>query len=158
MSSGNLKEKTSSLVRITPVETDQNHKDKFGKKTPVTRQWQPDKTGRFFRTNLSTGQLKPILEKAKVKLENLLLKEEGDFIVYRYKSRPLIELNVKNGQFYSLASEIEAYGREAVQHQAHMVLDILKQSGFSGAMKGREVYPSSARQLLGQLKTYKQDS
>lgn len=157
MSSGNLKEKTSSPVRITPVETDQNHKDKFGKKTPVTRQWQPDKTGRFFRTNLSIVQLKPVLEKAKVKLENLLLKEEGDVIVYRYKSRPLIELNVKNGQFYSLASEIDAYGKEAVQHQAHMVLDILKQSGFSGAMKGREVYPSSARQLLGQLKTYKQD-
>ncbi len=158
MSSGNLKEKTSSLVRITPVETDPNHKDKFGKKRPMTRQWQPDKTGRFFPANLSVAQLKPILEKAKVKLENVLLKDEGDFIVYRYKGRPLIELNVKNGQFYSLASEIDEYGREAVQQQAHIVLDVLKTYGFSGAMRGREVFASSARQLLGRLETYKQGS
>jgi len=158
MASSNLKEKTSSLVRIAPVETDLNHKDKFGKKRLMTRRWQPDKTGRFFPANLSTTQLKPILEKAKVKVENLLLKDEGDFIVYRYKGRPLIELNVKNGQFYSLAGEIEEYGKEAVQQQAHIVLDILRQYGFSGAVREREVFPSSARQLLGQLKTYKQDS
>ena len=119
-------------------------------------QWQPDKTERFFPANLSTTQLKPILEKAKVKVEHLLLKDAGDFIVYRCKGRPLIALSVKNGQFNSLAGEIEEYGKEAVQQQAHIVLDILKQFGFSGAVRGREVFPSSARQLLGQLKTYKQ--
>lgn len=52
MASSNLKEKkASSLVRIVPVEIDRNHKDKFGKKRLMTRQWQPDKTGRFFPAN-----------------------------------------------------------------------------------------------------------
>ncbi len=158
MSSGNVKDKTGNCVRIAPVETDHNHKDKFGKKRVMTRQWRPDKFGRFFSASLSVVQLKPILEKAKVKLENLSLKDEGDCIVYQYKGRPLIELNRKNGQFYSLASEIKEFGKEAVQQQAHIVLNILKEYGLSGATRGREVFATSVRQLLGRLETYKRDS
>jgi len=158
MSSINLSEKTGGFVRIVPMETNPNHKDKYGKKTTVKRQWQSDKKGRFFFNNLSTTQLKVILSKSKVKMENLLLEDEGHLIVYRYKCRPLIELNLQNGQFYSFKSEIEEYGKEAVQQQAHIVLEILKQNGFSAAVHGKEIYPTSVRQLLGQLKTYKQDS
>ncbi|MFA5366003.1 MAG: hypothetical protein WC325_12540, partial [Candidatus Bathyarchaeia archaeon] len=60
--------------------------------------------------------------------------------------------------FYSPASEIEAFGKEAVQQQAHIVLNILKEYGLSGAMRGREVFATSVRQLLGRLETYKQGS
>jgi len=42
------------------------------------------KAGRFFGANVSVEKLKPLLEKAKVKLEKVTLKEEGDFLVYGY--------------------------------------------------------------------------
>ena len=155
MSGGNLKsqKKELGLVKIVPVETDRNDKAK----KLMRRHWQPDKFGRFFPATLSIEQLKPVLIKERVKLENLFLKEEGDSIVYRYKGRPLLRLNRVDGQFYSLPSEIEEYGEESVNHQAHMVMDMLKSSGLSKVVTGKPVFTSSARQLLGQLKTYKTD-
>lgn len=150
-------EQSKHLVRILPVETDRTHKAKDGKERLMQRQWASDKSGRFFPANLSAEQFKQILEKTRVKLENLLLKAEGDFIVYRYKGRPLIRLNLRDGQFYSPASVVEEYGKELVQQQAHIVLDKLRECKFSNAVIGKAVYPSSARQVLNQLKTYNQD-
>jgi hypothetical protein len=162
MESGNLKAKknqpNAKLVRILPVETNENHEDKSGEKRVIHREWQPGRSGRYFPANLSAEKLKPILAKARVKVENVLLKDEGEFIVYRYKGRPLIRLNLKDGQFYSPVSEIEECGRDSVQHQAHIVLDVLKKSGFSNASMGRQVFQSSTRQVLSKLKTYTQDS
>ncbi len=162
MESGNLQAKKSEnesrLTRFVPMETDSNYKDKYGKKMLMQRLWQPDKAGRYFLSSLSSEKLKPILAKARVKLENLLLKDEGDFIAYMYKGRPLIKLNLKDGQFYAPASEFEVYGKEAVQQQAHIVLDVLKQNGFSNAVIGKPVFPASARQVLGKLKTYSKNS
>jgi hypothetical protein len=158
MTDGNLKpqkkEAVSKLVRVVPVETYRNEKER----RLVQRQWQQDKFGRFFPVTLSIDQLKPILVKARVKMEKLSLKEEDDSIVYHYKGRPMLKLNRKDGQFYSLPSEIEEYGEEAVQHQAHIVLDMLKTSGLSKAGTGKSVVTSSARQILGQLRTYKKES
>jgi len=51
-------------------------------------------------------QLKSALIKAKVKLENVLLQDERDFICYRYHGKPLLKLNLNNGQFYASKSEI----------------------------------------------------
>ncbi len=124
----------------------------------MQRHWQPDKFGRFFPETLTIIQLKPILVKERVKLENLLLKEEGESIIYQYKGRPLLKLNRADGQFYSLRSEVEKYGEESVNHQAHIVVDMLKTSGLSKAVNSKPVVTSSARQLLGQLKSYKKDS
>jgi hypothetical protein len=158
MESGNVKakkpENDSRLTRFVPMETDINYRDKFGKKMLMQRLWQPDKTGRYFQPNLTSEKLKPVLAKARVKLENLELKDEGDFIVYSYKTRPLIKLNLKEGQFYSPFSECETYGKEAVQHQAHIVMDILKTNGLSNAVIGKPTFPSSARNVLSKLKTY----
>ncbi len=155
MGSSDLKpqKKELGLVKIVPVETDRNDKEK----KLTRRQWQPDKFGRFFPATLSIAQLIPILDKERVKLENLMLKEEGASIIYRYKGRPLLKLNRGDGQFYSLSSEIEEYGEESVQHQAHIVMNMLKTSGLSKAAIGKPVFTSSARQLLGQLRTYKKD-
>ena len=144
MESGNLKAKRNQpdvkLVRILPVETNDNREGKVGEKRVIHREWQPDRSGRYFPANLTAEKLKPILAKARVKVENVLLKDEGEFIVYRYKGRSLIRLNLKDGQFYSPASEIEECGRDSVQHQAHIVLDVLKKSGFSNATIGRQVF------------------
>jgi hypothetical protein len=65
----NKKEKESVLVRILPVETNITQPDKFGKKGLMHRPWQTDKSGRFFPSNLTAEGLKPILAKARVKLE-----------------------------------------------------------------------------------------
>jgi hypothetical protein len=155
--SGNLKtqkkEFVNKIVKVVPVETERNDKEKKF----VKRQWQPDKFGRFFPVNLSIEQMKPVLIQARVKMEKLSLKNEEDSIVYHYKGRPMLRLNLKDGQFYSLTSEIEEYGEEAVQHQAHIIMDMLKTSGLSKAGTGKSVVTSSARQVLGQLRTYKKE-
>ena len=141
------------VVRIVPIEIERDNK----RKIVFTRQWQTDKAGRFFGVNVSVEKLKPLLAKVKVKLEKVTLKEDGDFLVYGYSGKPLIELNRKDGQFYSSASEFEAYGKEAVSQQAHIVLNLLKANGFSNATTGKPVYPSSARQVLGKLRTYQSE-
>jgi hypothetical protein len=146
--------KDGSLVRIVPIEVDKESKDKLGEKRVMNRHWQADKLGRFFVTNLNLQQLKTSLIKARVKMENLLLKEENGVIVYMYKGRPMIRLNIKEGQFYTSAATVEEFGKEAVQHQAHIVLDILKTNGLSHAQRGKETFQSNARQLLSHLKTY----
>ncbi len=146
------------VTRIVPIQLDLEDKGKSGEKRASYRQWQPDRSGRYFPASLSAEKLKPILAKAKVKVENVWLKDEGDFIIYKYKGRPLIQLYLKDGQFYSPASEIEEHGRNLVQHQAHIVVDVLKKSGLSNAAIGKQVFQSSARQVLSKLKTYSKDS
>jgi hypothetical protein len=148
---------TQKLVRIVPVETNREHKDALGEKKVMQREWQPDKFGRFFPDNLAIEKIKPVLVKARVKMEFLFLQKDGDFLVYQYKGRPLIKLNLKDGHFYAPAAEIEEFTREGVQQQAHMLLDNLKKANLTGAVIGKPVYPSSARQVLGQLKTYKKE-
>jgi hypothetical protein len=143
------------LVRVFPAETQFDPKDKSGRKVLMQRCWEADKFGRFFPSTLTTQQLLDAVAKTKVKLPNLEILEESDFIVYQYKGRPLISLNRKDGQFCCAASDIEEFGREAVQHQAHIVVNILKTHGLSGAVIGKPVYSSSARNVLGGLKTYK---
>jgi hypothetical protein len=154
ISKGQKELKDDTLVRIVPLEVDKESKDKLGEKRVMNRHWQADKLGRFFTTNLNLQQLKSSLIKARVKMENLLLKEENEVIVYMYKGRPMIRLNIKDGQFYTSAAVVEEFGKESVQHQAHIVLDILKTNGLSHAQRGKETYQSNARQLLSNLKTY----
>jgi hypothetical protein len=149
-------EKPSTLVKITPVETEKDCKDKFGEKRQMNRHWQPDKSGRLFNSNVSAQQLRLVLAKTKVKVENVTLKDEDNFLIYMYKGRPQIKLNTKEGQFYAPTSVVEEFGKEAVQQQAHIVLDILKNHGLSNANRGKETFQANARQLLGQLKTYKE--
>ena len=150
-----MKDETK-LVRIVPVETDREHKDASGEKRLAQRHWQPDRFGRFFPSTLTVEQIKPVLSQARVKMENLVLQKQGDFIIYQYKGRPKIELNLKDGLFYAHSSEIEVFTREAVEHQAHMLLDNLKKAGLSGAVVGKTVFGTSARQVLGHLKSYKE--
>jgi hypothetical protein len=151
---GSVKTEVKS-IRIIPAEIETDPKDKSGKKILMQRQWQADKFGRFFLANVSAEEIRKILGKTQVKVENLFLKDEGDSVVYKYKGRPMIKLNKKDGLVYSPTSEIEAHGKEAVQHQAHIVLNMLKKYGFSNATMGKPVCSSSARNLLGNLKTYK---
>jgi hypothetical protein len=151
------KEGAPKLVRILPVETQTDPKDKTGQRILMQRHWQADKMGRFFAANLSPTQLKPALVKARVKLEKLSLKEDGDCLVYQYKGRPLIMLNRKDGLFYSLPSELTQFGQAAVEHQAHIVLELLKQNGLSNATAGRAVQMSSDRAVLSQLRSYQKD-
>jgi hypothetical protein len=142
------------LVRVTPVETDKTKENKSGKEQLTHIPWNSDGQGRFFLPTVSAEPLKPALAKARVKLDNVSLKDEGDFLTYRYKARPLIKLNRKDGQFYSTPSEIQEFGKENVEQQAHIVLDILKKSELSNATRGKTSVTSSARQVLSKLKTY----
>ncbi len=151
----NTSDKISKLVRIVPIQTERDHKNSSGDKRLMQRQWQPDKFGRYFPSTLTIEQIKPVLTKARVKMENLTLCKDLESIIYHYKGRPEIKLNLKDGQFYTPSSEIENYGKEAVQQQAHMLLENLKQANLSGAVIGKPNFPASARQVLGQLKTYK---
>jgi hypothetical protein len=146
-----MEEQDKHLFRIVPVETDRTQKD-----TVTQRQWTADRSGRFFPANLSVEQMKQALANGRVKTENLLLKVDGDCIVYRYKGRPLIRLNLKDGQFYAPASVLEEYGKELVQHQANIVVEKLREGRLSGAAPGKTVHASSARDLLSKLKTYKE--
>jgi hypothetical protein len=146
-----IEEQDKHLLRIIPVETDRTQKD-----TVTQRQWAADRSGRFFPANLSVDQMKQALLKGKVKTENLLLKVDSDYIVYRYKGRPLIRLNLKDGQFYAPASVLEEYGKELVQHQANIVVEKLREDRLSGAAPGKIVHASSARDVLSKLKTYKE--
>ena len=50
----------------------------------------------------------------------------------------MIKLNVKDGQFYAPTSVVEQFGKEVVQHQAHIV-DILKPTD-SHAIRGKETF------------------
>jgi hypothetical protein len=152
-----VEEKVNRLVRISPVETDRTHKDKDGKLQTMQRLWMPDRSGRYFPPGLSVDQLKQILSKTRVKVENVLLKAEGDFIIYQYQGRPLIRLNLKDGQFYSPISVVEEHGKDLVQQQAHIVLDKLKETKLSNATMGKASSSSSARQILNKLKTYGKD-
>jgi hypothetical protein len=151
----NTSDKLNKLIRIAPIQTDREHRDSAGVKKVMQRHWQPDKFGRYFPATLTTEQIKPILTKARVKMENLHICNDSDSITYHYKGRPEIRLNLKDGQFYAHSSDIEAQGKEAVQQQAHMLLENLKQANLSGAVIGKPNFPPSARQVLDQLKTYK---
>jgi len=62
-----------------------------------------------------------------------VLQDERAFICYRYHGRPLVKLNLNNGQFYASKAEIYIFGKGAVQNQANIILDIIKQDGFSVA-------------------------
>ncbi len=141
-------------VRIIPTET---KRDTRGNVLFV-REWETDKSARFFSANISSEKLKSLLAKARVKLEKVNLAEEGDFMIYGYAGKPSVKLNRRDGQFYSLASEMETFGKELVQQQAHIVLNLLKISGLSNALEGKPVYASSARQVLGKLRTYQSHS
>ena len=144
-------EQDKHLTRITPLETDRTQKDAV-----TQREWSADRQGRFFPANLTTEQLKQALIKGRVKTENLLLKTDAEYIIYRYKGRPLIRLNLKDGQFYAPLSVVEAYGKETVQQQAHIITEKLKDSRLSSAAPGKTVHANSARDVLSKLKTYKE--
>jgi hypothetical protein len=141
-------------VRIIPTETKRETKGNV----LYIREWEADKSARFFSAIISSEKLKSIFAKARVKLEKVTLGEEGDFVVYGYAGKPSVKLNRRDGQFYSLTSEIETFGKELVQQQAHIVLNLLKTNGLSNALEGKPVYVSSARQVLGKLRTYQSHS
>jgi len=147
----------TKLVRIVPIETDRQHKDSSGEKRLMQRHWQPDRFGRFFPDTLKVEQIKTVLVQARVRMENLFLQKQGDFIIYQYKGRPQLRLNLGDGLFYALSSDVETYGQESVEQQAHMLLLNLKNGGLSYAVIGRTVYGSSVREVLGHLKTYKKE-
>ncbi len=151
-SKAKTQEQETHLVRTIPVETDRTGKE------ITQRTWTADKQGRFFPTNLTMEQLRQALAKTKVKMENVLLKADGEFLVYRYKGRPLIRLCLKDGQFYAPASVVEEFGKELVQHQAHMVLEKLRECRLSNAVVGKAVAVSSARDVLSKLKSYSKDA
>ncbi|NLE05348.1 MAG: hypothetical protein GX638_11195 [Crenarchaeota archaeon] len=69
----------------------------------------------------------------------------------------MIKLGIKDGQFYTFASIIGLFGKEAVEHQAHIILDILKTNKLSNAQRGKETYQTNARQTLNQLKSYNKE-
>jgi hypothetical protein len=138
------------LKRIIPVHTDRNKKTK----NIILSRWQADKFGRFFSSDLSAEKLKPILLRERVKLQNLFLKEEDEYLVYKYKDRPMLTLNRNDGQFYSPYLEIEQYGLESVQNQAHIIMEMLKKAAQTAAKIERINTNSSAKALLNQLKTY----
>ncbi len=144
----------SKAVKIYPAEVEFDPKDKAHRKVLAIHNWTADKFGHFFPATLTQKQLLDVISKTALKLPNLTLKEESGFLSYHYKGRPILMLNLKEGQFYSPASEVEAYGKEAVQHQAHIVVDMLKHAGLSTAVKGKEVAQANTRQLLSHLKSY----
>jgi hypothetical protein len=149
------KQAHDKLVRIYPSEVQFDPKDKLNRKVISEKRWETDKFGRFFNSPISIMQIYDVVAKTKVKLQNLVLSEKGDLIVYQYKGRPMISLNRTDGQFYAAASDIELVGKSAVEHQAHIILEILKTHGLSAAVIGKSVHSPSARNLLGNLKTYK---
>ncbi|MCW4005483.1 MAG: hypothetical protein NWF04_02630 [Candidatus Bathyarchaeota archaeon] len=150
-----MDEQSNRQVRVFPVETRRGCKDKSGNKITLTRQWQPDRTGRFFPNNLSVTQLKTALAKSKVKTENVQLTTQDNCIVYRYTGRPLILFNLKNGHFYTLTTELDTHGKEALQQQAHILTNILKQNKLTNATQTGTTPKTNARKTLNQLKTYK---
>lgn len=156
MSIKEINSASQSFVRVLPLEVIVDSAGKAGGKRTLTRQWQADKSGRFF-SNLSVEQLEAALNKAKVKLENVSLSSETCFICYRYKGKPLIKLNLSNGQFYALKAEIDLFGKETVQNQANMLLSVLRQNGFSTATKRPEFSGANSRQILKQLETYQKE-
>ncbi len=142
--------KRDKIVRIIPTEIGKDEKGR----TLFTRQWQADKASRYFGFDVSVENLKPLLAKARVKLEKVSFQEEGDLLIYGYAGRPLLMLCRKDGLFYSPASEVETYGEGAVQHQAHIFLNLLKANGMTKATQGKALHSLSVRQVLGKLKSY----
>jgi hypothetical protein len=139
-----------ALKRILPVQTEKNEKEK----RLLQRRWQADRHGRFFPIDLSAGQLKKALENSRVKLQNFNLHENEEYLIYKYKDRPTLILNRKDGQFYSPNSEIKLYGQTSVQNQAHLIIHVLKKSMLTSAKIEKASSISSAKQVLGKLKTY----
>jgi hypothetical protein len=143
------------LVRIYPVEIEFDPKDKFCRKVISEKHWEADKFGRFFESTLTLKLLLEVVAKTQVKIQNLMLSEKDNFIIYQYKGRPMIALNRSDGLFYTEASTIELLGKPSVEHQANIVLKMLKASGLSNAVIGKCFHSASARNVLGNLKSYK---
>jgi len=124
------------LVKIIPVQTDRHHRDLFGAERLMKRRWRPV-IGRYFTKNLTVEKLKEILIEANVDPDNFLVMKHENFIVYQYKDKPPIALNITNGQFYTTQQVIEAYGLDYVQQQAYIITEILKKQGLSPAVRGK---------------------
>ena len=127
MSSGSNREISleGQLVKIIPVQTDRHHRDLSGAEKLMKRRWKPV-VGRYFSKNLTAKKLIETLKEANVNPDNFLVMEHEGFIAYRYKDKPLIALNIKDGQFYTTQQMIESHGLDYVQQQAYIIVEILK--------------------------------
>lgn len=126
----------NKFVRIIPVQTDRRHRDLYGKIRVMKRKWKPH-LGRYFHKDLTPEKLEYALILENVKMENVSIIENPEFIFYQYKGKPLIALNVKDGQYYTTQWTIDKYGLDYPQQQAHILTQILKKNSLSSAILGR---------------------
>jgi hypothetical protein len=124
------------FVKITPVQIDRHHSDKFGNERKMTRRWIPN-FGKYFNEGLTVETLRNALSVSNVKEDKYSIKKKDKFILYRYASKPPIVLNTQDCCFYGIEKYIEKKGLDAVQYQAYMIVEILRKNGFSHARRGR---------------------
>lgn len=112
----------------------------FGIERLMKRRWKPV-AGRYFAKDLTVKKLKEALIKANVDPDNFSVEERTGFIIYQYKDKPLIALNVVDGQFYTTQQMLEEYGIDYAQQQAYIIVEILKKHGLSPAVRGKAKFP-----------------
>lgn len=125
---------SNGFVEVKPVQTDRKHRTLvFGDVITRIKEFAPY-NGRYFSKHLTFHRFKKILEKSNVNMSNVsLIRNPNDMIIYQYENKPLIALDLKDGRFYTTKGTLEHYDLELIQHQAYIVLSILRKHGYSKA-------------------------
>lgn len=95
--------------------------------------------GRYFKS-LTPEKLKEALRASHVKLENIQIITNPSFIIYQYKGKPLIALNVRDGRFYTTELTLEKWGQQYVQYQCFILMSILVKNGLSDSKLSHSKY------------------
>ncbi len=137
---------SNGFVEIQPVQTDRKHRRLLSGEV-ITRiiEFTPYNK-RYFSKHLTFHRFKKVLEKSNVIMSNIsLIRNPNDMIIYQYRDKPLIALDLKNGRFYTTKGTLKHYDLELIQHQAYIILSILRKHGYSKAKPKKCKYVRKGR-------------
>jgi hypothetical protein len=117
------------FVRVEPVEYD-------GKRKRIVRYYKKGK--RFIDVELTASKFKAILEGLNLEKEPSIIENPKGLIIYQYPDKPLIAINLEDGNFYTTTETIKHFGWKLVRHQASILLRILKEYGYANPFLKRK--------------------
>jgi len=130
------KKGSNRFVRIRPVQVSRSFRDFGGILRIRTIKWRPYFT-RYFSRDLNSVNLRKALTQANVLEENFSIVENPGWLFYQYNGKPLVALNIGDGQFYATSKTLEKYDKGLVEHQAYILVEILCKMGLSSATRGK---------------------
>lgn len=80
---------------------------------------------RFVSTRLTVEMFKRIIEQLNLASEPSIISNPEGLIIYQYPKKPLIAINLEDGNFYTTEGTMHHFGWKYVRHQASILLRIL---------------------------------